>query len=120
LVPSAPTRFIASPESKEAPETVNTCVAVSARRTLTGETLSIEGGDGALRALHPDAIYASMNPIVELYRIVPRGAYVGLWAVVPPPNDIPPVPVDSKRPETISSASDEILTVPPIPLCCVQ
>jgi hypothetical protein len=118
LVPSAPTRFIASPESKEAPETVNTWVAVSATGTLVGEILTIEGG--VARAPHPDTVYASMYPVVELYRIEPRGAYVGLWAVVPPPNEIPPVPVDSIRPETMSSASDEILTVAPIPVWAVQ
>jgi len=66
-----------------------------------------------------------MNPVVELYLIVPRVGFAGLCAVVPLPILIPLVPVtarsvDSTRPETISSAVDEILTVAPIPLWDVQ
>ena len=103
-VPSAPSNWTVDPLTIPVP--------------AAGEKLTIEGGGE--RVPHPNSVYASMNPIVELNRIVPRGAYVGLWAVVPPPNDTPLVPVDSRRPETMSSASDEILTAAPIPGCCVQ
>jgi hypothetical protein len=64
LVPSAPTSFIVSAGSKKDPETVNTCVAVSATARLVGEILVIEGG--VARAPHPDAVYDSMYPVVEL------------------------------------------------------
>jgi len=66
---------------------------------------------------HPDPVYASMNPIVELYLIVPGGAYVGLWAVVPP---VTTRSLDMIRPETSNSAVGEILIVAPIPAWAVQ
>tara|TARA_B110000914_G_scaffold56201_1_gene48812 strand:+ start:376 stop:621 length:246 start_codon:yes stop_codon:yes gene_type:complete len=67
-------------------------VAVLAPKTLVGKTLVIEGGEEI--APHPEfAVYASTDPVVVLYRIIPFAAVPGLCAVVPLGTVRTPVPV---------------------------
>tara|TARA_B100000767_G_scaffold140973_1_gene133180 strand:- start:517 stop:738 length:222 start_codon:yes stop_codon:yes gene_type:complete len=70
--------------------TVNTWVDVPVRVVAAGEKLTIEGGGE--RVPHPESVYASMNPIVVLYRIVPRIGLVPLCDVFPLPRILPLVP----------------------------
>jgi hypothetical protein len=101
-VPSTPSNCTVDPLTIPVPVAVNTWVAVSARRTLTGEIPVIVGPPPPPppNAPHTPAEYASIDSVVELYLSIPFTAVDGLSPVVPAGTVRAPVPLTVKSPPT--------------------